>query len=60
MRFDELMSSSRFSPIGTTRTEMSVTPASAKPRRRFRMRDSLPATRMSPTLRASPCSRSFW
>ena len=59
VRRDEAMSSSRPVPIGTTRIDTSVTPASAKECRRFSMRASLPAARMSPTFRASPCSSSF-
>ena len=60
VRMEDEISSSRLSPMGTTRTERSVTPASAKACSRFLIVDSLPATRMSPTVRASPCSSSFW
>ena len=49
VRFEEATSSSRPSPIGTTRMETSVAPASAKAAKRFSMADSLPAASKSPT-----------
>jgi F420-dependent oxidoreductase-like protein len=49
-----------FADAGTTRTDTSVAPASAKARSRFSIAASLPAARMSPTFCASPCSISRW
>ena len=47
-------SSSRLSPIGSSRTDRSVTPASAKRRNRARIASSSPAAQRSPTSLASP------
>src|ERR1700758_5290798 len=50
----EAPSSSRLSPIGRSRTDRSVTPASANRRNRARIASSSPAAQMSPTSLASP------
>ncbi len=56
MRFEDATRASRPSPMGTTLTARSVTPALAKERSRFSIIDSLPAARMSPIFPASPMS----
>ena len=60
VRRDDASLSSRLAPIGTTRNDTSVAPASANDCSRFSIVASLPAARMSPTDRASPWSSSFW
>ena len=60
VRFDDAMSSSRSSPIGTTRTEMSVTPASANPRQALEDGGLAPRDQDVTHVLASPCSSSFW
>src|SRR6516164_2145991 len=56
VRSADALIASRPSPSGTMRALRSVSPASAKWRRRFSMVASLPQIRTSPMVEASPCS----
>ena len=56
----EAISSSRPVPIGSRRTDRSVTPASANRLKRAAIAASSPAASRSPTSRMSPCSSRRW